>query len=100
MTEQSETIIFRIHLIYKADGMRRPLSSRQEVPAKTVAAAVQLAVTFIQSAYVSGFECLSWTAENLSKPVEVKYVGGAFAREIAIRNGHDGWTVDGEQRTG
>jgi hypothetical protein len=74
--------VFRIHIIYQADGMRRPLSSRQDVPASSCAEAVQLAINFIRSAYVSGFEVLTWTAENLSRPVHLKYVSGALAREV------------------
>lgn len=74
MQEKPKLLKYRIHLIYKADGMTRPLSSRQTVPAYTVSEAVQLATHFIKSAYVSGFEVLTWSAENLSLPVEVKYV--------------------------
>jgi hypothetical protein len=66
--------VFRIHLIYRADGMTRPLSFRQDVPARSVAEALQLAVNFIRSAYASGFETVTWSAENLDKPVVLRYV--------------------------
>lgn len=62
--------------------MKRPLSSRQDVPAHSVTEALQLAVNFIRSAYVSGFEVLTWTAENLDMPVALKYVGGEFEEEV------------------
>lgn len=60
-----EKQVFRLHLIYTADGMARPLSSRQDVPAETVREAVNLAENFISSAYFSGYVTLSWTAQNL-----------------------------------
>lgn len=74
---------FRIHLIYVADGMLRPLSFRQTVGAGSVTEAVRLVTRFIETAYESGFTVLSWTAENLDKPVHLKYVGGGFADEVA-----------------
>lgn len=58
--------LFRIHLIYIADGMRRPLSSRQDLPADSAREAVTKAETFISSAYTSGYQTVSWTAENLN----------------------------------
>jgi hypothetical protein len=73
---------FRIHLIYIADGMTRPLSFRSAVPAVSCAEALHHTTRFIETAYDSGFKVLTWTCENLSKPVEVKYVGGAFADEV------------------
>lgn len=74
---------FRIHLIYTADGMLRPLSFRQTVGAKNVTEALRLVSRFVETAYESGFKVLSWTAENLDMPVHMKYVGGEFADEIA-----------------
>lgn len=65
---------FHIHLIYRADGMTRPLSHRQVIAAKTVRDAVWFATEFVKSAYESGFKVLSWTAENLSRPVTLAYV--------------------------
>lgn len=81
---------FRIHLIYRADGMVRPLSFRQSVGARSVAEAVRLVSRFIGTAYVSGFEVLSWSAENLDKPVHLKYVGGGFADEVARQRHQEG----------
>lgn len=82
-SERDQGATFRIHLIYKADGMVRPLSFRQSVGASNVTEALRLATRFIETAYVSGFQVLSWTAENLDKPVHLKYVGGALADEVA-----------------
>lgn len=80
----SELLKFRIHMIYRADGMTRPLSYsfRHVVAAHSVGEAVALAQNYIGSAYKSGFEVLSWSAENLSLPVVIKYVGGQFADEV------------------
>lgn len=61
MTRQT---FIRVHLIYKADGMTRPLSFRQVVPSTSVEVAVRYATGIISSAYESGFEVLTWTAEN------------------------------------
>lgn len=58
--------LFRIHLVYIADGMRRPLSSRQDVRADRAFEAVRTAEANLSSAYVSGYETISWTAENLN----------------------------------
>lgn len=77
----TDLIRFRIHLIYSANGMKRPLSFRQVVPAVNVTEAIQLASNFVRTAYESGFVVHTWTAENLDKRVEVKYVGGEFAEE-------------------
>lgn len=74
MEEQQKPMAFRIHLIYRADGMTRPLSFRQVVGGRSVAEALAFVTQFIGSAYVSGFQVLTWTAENLDKPVELKYV--------------------------
>lgn len=76
------TCAFRIHIIYKADGMRRPLSFRQVVGARSVTEALRYVTAFIESAYESGFERITWSAENLDKPVQLKYVGGALAEEV------------------
>lgn len=81
---------YRIHLIYRADGMRRPLSFRQSVGAGSADEAVRLVTRFIETAYVSGFEVLSWSAENLDKPVHLKYVGGQFADEVARQREQQG----------
>lgn len=67
---------FRIHLIYRADGMTRPLSYRRDVPASSVDEAVRIVTEFIGSAYVSGFRIVTWSAENMTLPVEVKYTLG------------------------
>ena len=65
---------FRVHLIYKAEGMTRPLSFKRDLDAESCAEAVQLVVNEIRSAYRGRFETLTWTAENLSNPVELIYV--------------------------
>jgi hypothetical protein len=82
-TERRTGSNFRIHMIYRADGMTRPLSYRQVVGAKSVTDALAFVSHFIGSAYKSGFEVLTWTAENLDKPVQLKYVGGELADEVA-----------------
>jgi hypothetical protein len=75
-------VTFRIHLIYQADGMKRPLSHRQELRCVNAAEALQLTINYIRSAFVSGFKVLSWTAENLDAYPGFRYVGGAFADEV------------------
>lgn len=74
MELEDKAMAFRISLIYRADGMTRPLSFRQVVGGKSVTEALRFVVSFIGSAYESGFEVLTWSAENLDKPVELRYV--------------------------
>jgi hypothetical protein len=74
MSQEQKAQDFRIHLIYRADGMTRPLSYRNVVAAKTVRDAVWFVTEFIKSAYASGFQVISWSAENLSRPVSLTYV--------------------------
>lgn len=60
---------YRVHLIYIADGMVRPLSARQDVPAYTCREALEVAERRIETAYASGFKTLTWTVENRDKKV-------------------------------
>jgi hypothetical protein len=75
---------FRIRLIYSAEGMTRPLTDTQVVPAESCSEALQLAINFIRSAYRSGFVVHSWTAENLSRPVELIYVNPGEGNRVRI----------------
>lgn len=64
---------YRVSLVYRANGMLRPLTHRVVGRAETVSQAVDVAVSSVSSAYESGFIVLSWTCEMLDKrPVKVR----------------------------
>jgi hypothetical protein len=82
-----ETQLYRIHMMYIADGMTRPLSYRHNFRDVSVYAAVESLRVFLENAYDSGFRLLGWSAENLSKPVEIKY---RWSPEEGLTKGENG----------
>lgn len=72
---------YRVSLIYRADGMLRPLSHRTITRADTGAQAVDIAVSGLSSAYESGFNVLTWTVERL----EMRARGSAQTRPVKKR---------------
>jgi hypothetical protein len=92
---------YRVHLIYQAEGMRRPLSSEQIIPTEMGAAAVQMAINFIRTAFIGNFEVLAWTLENLDMRPGFKAVGGAFAEQVqnGLVNGDRGTSGQTAEQT-
>lgn len=81
MRDENVKPVFRVHLIYFADGMTRPLSHRMMTGAESSAKAVEIIVNFVRTAYVSGFKVVSWSCENLTA-AGPKLLGGALADEV------------------